>query len=104
VVPAREQFLDQLYRADGDVGIDLVIDQIEVMLWAGAWDEICGILDGCDVERLDLSIALALLTMTLVEKIRLAESRRPFFDRVRMKILADPDEAGNVVTMLRGLE
>ena len=88
---------------DPNGAIDAVIERFEQWLVNGAWEACHEVLADADVAKLDPTISLAILSMTLVEKNRLSASRQSFYRRVRRRLVAEYGEA-EANNNLQGLE
>lgn len=83
-----------------DSQIDVIIEEVELLLWAGKWDIIDEKLNLVNVELEPLDILLSWLSMTFVEKSKL-KNYNSFFESVKKRIELDGEDS---VELLRGLE
>lgn len=97
-------FLEDVYAADNEnSAIDLVIEHFEKLFWAAQFEECSKIMNNADVGRMQLSVALSFLSMTLAVKKKLGVSRTDFYARVVKKIEDDPQKRDNLVALMQGL-
>lgn len=97
-----ERAYDLVAADEIDAALDVIYQEIDGMMCAGKRDEIDAVLRSSDVARLDGSVMLGFLAITLPYANRLND-RFAYFGRVktRLESMHSPDE---VAAMLHGLE
>lgn len=103
----NESFLGKLYRlsqsGQTDDAIDSVIEWFDRCLNNGDLDTCKQVLQEANAATLHSTVALSVLSMTLVEKAQLGTARRDFYSRVKDQLISDYG-LNDAEDNLRGLE